>query len=59
MEEYFEKMAQELYGTDFLSLCERVSYDKFCKWFRKRKSGEPTYEKFLIAQWVWYYCDEQ
>lgn len=55
MEKYFKQKAQELYGINFAGLCEEVDYDKFCEWFKNNKSDEPTYEKFLIAQWVWHY----
>ena len=55
MEKYFKQKAQELYGIYFAGLCEEVDYDKFCEWFKNNKSDEPTYEKFLIAQWVWHY----
>ena len=54
MEEYFKQKAQELYGIYFAGLCEEVNYDKFCEWYKSQKSSEPTYEKFLIAQWVWH-----
>lgn len=55
MEKYFKQKAQELYGIYFADLCEEVDYDKFCEWFKNNKNSEPTYEKFLIAQWVWHY----
>lgn len=55
MEKYFKQKAQELYGMYFAGLCEEVDYDKFCEWFKNNKNSEPTYEKFLIAQWVWHY----
>ena len=55
MAKYFKQEAHEFYGINFAGLCEEVDYDKFCKWFKNNKSDEPTYEKFLIAQWVWHY----
>ena len=53
--EDFKKMAQELYGTRFAGLCDELpNYEAFCEWYQKY-CGEPTFEKYLIAQWVWHY----
>ena len=54
MENYFKQKAQELYGMTFAGLCDETDYNYFCEWFKSHKSTEPTYEKFLIAKWVWH-----
>lgn len=55
MEKTFYELAQRCYGEEFAGLCDELpNYEAFCEWYKKNKTGEPTFEKYLIAQWVWH-----
>lgn len=53
LQAYFKKEAQKWFGMTFAGLCEETDYESFCAWYIVRHSSEPTYEKFLLAKWVW------